>query len=139
MSDVTDRQQLWEPIMADDPDPEECEAWLDEHEDEGEWIEFPPHMWAWVIRPEGVSEEEWMRRRKDAAARGEVLPEVAAAHEEVVAAREEEERDWTPEQKEARMAERKAASEYLDRWHAEFMRSKEVHAGGDRDFDQFRG
>jgi hypothetical protein len=138
MRDVTDKQQDWDPIMADDPDPEECEAWFAEHEDEFERIKFPPHMWAVVIQPKGISEEEWERRMKYAAVHGEQLPEQIAAEEEVMAAREEEERDWTPAQKEARMAERKAASEYLDRWHAESMRSKEVHAGSNGDFDQLR-
>jgi hypothetical protein len=126
MSDVTDKQQLRDPWTDPDPRPEDFEAWLDEHADELEWIEVPPNSTLVVMVPKGVSEEEWAERKAAARARGERLPEQTVAEEELAAAQAEEEKDWTPEQKAAREAERLAASEALEKHHNRFVR----RAGG---------
>jgi hypothetical protein len=67
--------------------------------------------------PDGVSWQEWKRRKAAAHARGEKLPEEIAFEEELAARRAAEENDWTPEQKAAREAERLAAREALEKLH----------------------
>lgn len=117
MGNVTDKKQKRDPWTDPDPQPEDFEKWFADPENEWVSVEIPPNSTLWIEIPDGVSEEEWDRRRAAARARGEQLPEEIVAEEELEAARAAEEEDWTPEQKVAREDERLAAREALEQLH----------------------
>jgi hypothetical protein len=117
MSDVTHKQHKRDPWTDPDPQPEDFEAWLDDPENELVVVEVPPNSTLVVFGPKGVSDEEWEARWTAAHARGERLPEEIEAEERLAADQAEEEKDWTPEQKAKRAAERLAASEALEKRH----------------------
>lgn len=117
MENVTDKKQKRDPWTDPDPQPEDFEEWFADPENEWVTVEIPPHSVSVVFIPDGVSVEEWEKRKASARARGERLPEQIAAEEELAAAQAAEEKDWTPEQKAARAAERLAAREALEKLH----------------------
>ncbi|MBS1879633.1 MAG: hypothetical protein JST31_08985 [Actinobacteria bacterium] len=117
MTDVTDKQQKRDPWTDPDPQPEDFEEWLADPENELITVKIPPNSGFIFPIPEGVTAEEWKRRKAAAHARGERLPEEIAEEEELAARRAAEEKDWTPEQKAAREAERLAAREALEKLH----------------------
>jgi hypothetical protein len=114
MGNVTDKEQKRDPWTDPDPQPEDFEEWFANHENEWVTVKVPPNSGLWIEIPDGVSYEEWEKRRAAAHARGEKLPEEIAAEEELEAAQAAEEEGWTPEQKSAREAERLAAREALE-------------------------
>lgn len=115
MKNVTEKQQRVDIWTDPDPQPEDVEAWF--ADPTNEWIEVkvPPNSTRWIEIPDGMSYEEWERRRAEAHARGEKLPEEIAADEELAAAQAAEEKDWSPGQKAVREAERLAAHEALEK------------------------
>jgi hypothetical protein len=115
MGNVTDKQQKVDIWTDPDPQPEDVRAWFADPDNEWVSVEIPPNSMLWVEIPAGVSVEEWEERKAAARARGERLPEHVAAEEELEARCAVEEKDWTPEQKAARAAEREAAREALER------------------------
>jgi hypothetical protein len=117
MRNVTDKKQKRDPWTDPDPQPEEFEEWFADPENEWYSVPIPPNSMLWVEIPDGVSVEEWQERKAAARARGEKLPEQIAAEEELAVAQAAEEKDWTPEQKAARAAERLAAREALEKLH----------------------
>jgi hypothetical protein len=117
MSNVTDKKQKRDPWTDPDPQPEDFEAWFADPENEWVTVKIPPNSGFIFPIPDGVSAEEWSRRKAAARAQGERLPELIAFEEEVAARRTAEEKDWTPEQKAAREAERLAAREALEKLH----------------------
>ena len=117
MRDVTDKQQKFDPWTDPDLQPEDVEAWFADPKNEWVSVRIPPNSGLWIEIPDGVSDEDWEKRRAAAHARGEKLPEEITAEEELAAAQAAEEKDWTPEQKAAREAERLAAREALEKLH----------------------
>ena len=117
MKNVTDKQQKVDIWTDPDPQPEDVRAWFADPGNEWVEITIPPNSTRWIEIPDGVSEEEWEERRTAARARGEKLAEEIAADKELAAAQVAEEKDWTPEQKAAREAERQAAREALQKLH----------------------
>ena len=117
MSNVTDKKQKRDPWTCPDPQPEDFEEWFADPKNEWTSVKIPPKSLSVVFIPEGVSVEEWEERKAVARARGERLPEQIVADEELAAAQAAEEKDWTPEQKAAREAERLAAREALEQLH----------------------
>jgi hypothetical protein len=117
MRNVTDKQQKVDIWTDPDPQPEDVEAWFADPENEWTSVDVPPNSGLIFFIPDGVSIKEWKRRKAAAHARGEKLPEEIAEEEELAARRAAEEKDWTPEQKAAREAERLAAREALEQLH----------------------
>lgn len=117
MENVTDKKQKRDPWTDPDPQPEDFEEWLADPENELVSVSIPPNSGFIFPIPNGVSAEEWKRRKAAAHARGEKLPEEIAEEEELAARRAAEEKDWTPEQKAARKAELLAAREALEKLH----------------------
>ena len=117
MENVTDKQQKRDPWTDPDPQPEDFEEWFADPESEWVSVKVPPNSGLMIFIPDGVSYEEWEKRQAAAQARGEKLPEEVAAEEKLAAAQAVEEKDWTPEQKAAREAERLAAREALEKLH----------------------
>jgi hypothetical protein len=117
MRNVTDKKQKRDPWTDPDPQPEDFEEWFANPENEWVSVNVPPNSGFFFVIPEGVTAEEWARRKAAARARGERLPEEIAFEEELAARRAAEEKDWTPEQKVERAAERNAAREALEELH----------------------
>jgi hypothetical protein len=117
MRNVTDKKQKRDPWTDPDPRKEDFDEWFADPENEWVTIKIPPNSGLFFLIPEGVSGEEWKRRKAAAHARGERLPEEIAEEEELAARRAAEEKDWTPEQKAARAAELLAAREALEKLH----------------------
>lgn len=117
MNSVTDKKQKRDPWTDPDPQPEDFEEWFADHGNEWVTVEIPPNSTLWIEIPDGVSVGEWDERKATAHARGERLPEEIAAEEDLAARRAAEEKDWTPERKAAREAERLAAREALEKLH----------------------
>lgn len=115
MGNVTDKKQARDPWTDPDPQPEGFEEWFADPENEWVTVKIPPNSGFFFPIPEGVSAEEWKKREAAAHARGEQPPELIAFEEDVAARRAAEERDWTPEQKAERAAERQAAREALEK------------------------
>ena len=117
MGNVTDKKQKRDPWTDPDPQPEDFEKWFADPENEWVSVKIPLNSGFIFPVPVGMSIEEWRRRKAEAHARGEKLPEEIAEEEELAARRAAEEKDWTPEQKAARAAERLAAREALEKLH----------------------
>jgi hypothetical protein len=115
--DVTDTKHKPDIWTDPDPQPEDVEAWFADPTNEYRTVHVPRNSTLVVFGPKGVSDEEWEARRTAAHARGERLPEEIEAEARLAAAQAEEEKDWTPEQKAAREAERSAAREALEKRH----------------------
>ncbi|HEY2716833.1 MAG TPA: hypothetical protein VGI73_11505 [Solirubrobacterales bacterium] len=117
MENVTEKKHKVDIWTDPDPQPEDVRAWFADPENEWVSVTVPPNSGLWIEIPDGVSYEEWEERRAGARAHGERLPEEITAEEELEAAQAAEEKDWTPEQKAAREAERLAAREALEKLH----------------------
>jgi hypothetical protein len=115
MGNVTDRQQKVDIWTDPDPQPEDVRAWFADPENEWVSVDIPPNSGFFFFVPDGLTIEEWRRRKAAAHARGEKLPEEIAEEEELATRRAAEERDWTPEQKAERKAELEAAREALEK------------------------
>jgi hypothetical protein len=115
MRNVTDKKQKRDPWTDPDPRKEDFDEWFADPENEWVTVKIPPNSGFFFVIPEGVSIEEWKKRKAVARARGEKLPEETAYEEELAARRSAEEKDWTPEQKAARVAELHSAREALEK------------------------
>ena len=121
MTDVTEAKQKYDPWTDSDPDPERTEAWFDDPANVWYSIHVPPNTSIFVVVPEGISADERDRRKAAALARDERR-------------RAEEEKDWSPEQKATREAERVTAEEaFAMRDRGEIPTGSAVtwHRGGD--------
>ena len=78
MRNVTDRQQKRDPWTDPDPQPEDFEEWFADPENEWVSVKIPPNSGFIFPIPDGVTGEEWARRKAAAHARREKLPEEIA-------------------------------------------------------------